>query len=84
MAKKVMKKYQNGGGINKMNPSKGPVKPGSREAFDKIKTGPIPKSAFEPMKPVRPPKSTRKAGPSTPASIMKGMRKGGSMRGQAC
>ena len=80
MAKKVMKKYQAGGGINKMNPSKGPVKPGSREAFDKIKTGPIPKSAFEPMKPVRPPKSVRKTKPTMQPS----MRKGGSMRGKSC
>lgn len=41
---------------------------------------PFPKPAVRPGNTVRPPKSVRKAGPSTPASMMKSMKKGGMIK----
>lgn len=77
-----MKKYQ-AGGSTKMNPSKiatGPIKPGSKEAFDKFKGAPVPKGGYKKIDPVKPPKSVRKTKPT----MQPPMRKGGSMRGKAC
>ena len=87
MAKKVMKKYQAGGGTTQPAVRPGnTVKPprsirGPKQSPSDMRQ-PFPKPAVRPGNTVKPPKSVRKAGPSTPANSM--MRKGGSMRGKSC
>lgn len=72
-----VKKYQAGGMTTGMKPPRSIRGPKQSASDMRQPYGPSMTPAVRPGNTVRPPKAVRKAGPSTPASMMKSMKKGG-------